>query len=114
MGIVLGLVLLIALIILSIFLCKDKLFSEKCRSKFFHNPNNDNNNNNNLNNSYEPIIRRSQLSSQNSYPLNGVKHRRTSMTTSTGGIDDQENGILQSVYIILDLFLLLNHLFYLG
>lgn len=47
LGIVLGFLLLIFLILLGCFLCKDHLLPERCRSRFFKN---------NLNNTYEPFI----------------------------------------------------------
>lgn len=62
-------ILLLFLIGLGCFLCKDRLLPEKYRSKF-------RNNLHNLNDSYEPIIRHSEMS------------------TSTGGVDDQDNQIL--------------------
>ena len=65
LGIVLGLVLLLFLIGLGCFLCKDRILPEKYRSKF-------GNNIHNLNDSYEPIVRRSDMSG------------------STGGDDDSQ------------------------
>jgi hypothetical protein len=75
LGIVLGLVLILFLIIFGIFLCKDRLLPEKCRSKL-------RNNDTNPDNSYEPISRHSELSSQTTFPLNGIKPHRTSISTS--------------------------------
>jgi hypothetical protein len=66
---------MIFLIALGIFLCKDRLLPGKCRSKLL-------NNNNNPNKSYEPM-----------------KGRRLSMSTSTGGVDDQDNRMLQLVLL---------------
>ncbi|CAF4082907.1 unnamed protein product [Rotaria sp. Silwood2] len=85
LGIVLGLALILFLIVLGGYLCKDRLFPQNYHSKL----------SNNGNNSYETIIRNSEVSSQTTLPLNGLKPRRASMSTSTCGVDDQDNGMLQ-------------------
>jgi len=70
---------------LGCFLCKDRLLTEKCLSIF-------RNNIHNLNDSYEPIIRRSEMS------------------TSTGGVDDQDNQMLHFVLTsFINLFISLCH-----
>ncbi|CAF0833133.1 unnamed protein product [Rotaria sp. Silwood1] len=88
LGIVLGLALILFLIVLGGYLYKDRLFPQKYHSKL-------SDSSNNPNNPYETIIRNSQASSQTTLPLNGLKPRRASMSTSTCGVDDQDNGMLQ-------------------
>jgi hypothetical protein len=88
LGVVLGLVVILAVIIAICCLCRDKLLPKKYRSKFLNHVRADGNN---PNNSYEPIIRNSEISQEN-LKLNGIKPRRASMSTSTCGFDDQGKG----------------------
>ncbi len=54
------------------FLCRERLLPQKCRSKLGND------------NSYGPIVRNSELS-QTAFPLNGIKRRR--LSTGGGGHD---------------------------
>ena len=90
LGIVLGLAFILCLILIFIYLFKDNLLPEKCRSKLLHNDNN-------VNNSYERMIRNSPLSSQTNFPSNVMKPNRISITTSTYEADGQGHRMLQFV-----------------
>lgn len=93
LGVVLGLAVVLAIIVTVCYLFRDKLIPKKFRSKFLNHVRTDGDN---PNNSYEPIIRNSEVSQQN-LRLNGIKPRRASMATSACGFDDQEHGTNQSV-----------------
>ena len=96
LGVVLGLAVVLAVIVTVCYLCRDKLIPKKFRSKFLNHVRTDGDN---PNNSYEPIIRNSEVSQQN-LRLNGMKPGRASMATSALGFDDQEHGTNQSVLIL--------------
>jgi hypothetical protein len=92
--VVLGLVVVLAIIIGLCYLCRDKCFPKKYRSKFLNHVRTDGIN---PDNSYEPIIRTSEASLEKNIKLNGIKPRRVSMSTSTDGFDYQGKGIQQVI-----------------
>jgi hypothetical protein len=85
LGVVLGLVVILAIFVLLGYLFRQKLFPKKYRSKLTLNTRIDGSD---PNNSYEPIIRHSEISSRKDFPMNGIKPNRPSMSTSTCKFDD--------------------------
>ena len=93
LGVVLGLVVVLAVLITICYLCRDKILPKRYRSKLLNHVRTDGTN---ANNSYEPIIRNSEISQEN-LKLNGIKPRGASISTSTGRFEDPEKGTKQMV-----------------
>jgi hypothetical protein len=101
LGVVLGLVAVLAIIISICYLFRAKFFPGKYRPKFLNHVRIDGNN---PNNSYEPIIRNSENLSEKNLQLNGIKPNRASMSTSTYGFNEKDKRTQQLVLLLLLLY----------